>query len=222
MKKYKILLLALVFVMTLSGCVRFNTTITIKKDGKADISMTYAIMSMEGSGFGEGSGSSFDKSMDDMRQQGWQVEKYKQDGYEGVYAIKKDIDLTSLSDEISKAEDDMEIDNKAISLTKDGSTYIFDWKFEGETASETKQIGDAIKEYDGYMTLTVNLPRKAKTSNATKVSNGGKTLEWDLMDLGESNGIHIEFSTFNPLIIVCIAAAVILAVIAFVVVKKRR
>ena len=48
MKKVLLTVLCVIFIIGLSGCMRFDTTLDIKSDGKADISMLYAVMSMEG------------------------------------------------------------------------------------------------------------------------------------------------------------------------------
>ena len=42
MKKVLLTVLCVIFVIGLSGCMRFDTTLDIKSDGKADISMLYA------------------------------------------------------------------------------------------------------------------------------------------------------------------------------------
>ena len=225
MKKLKMAVLSLVLMLALSGCVRYNTTISIKSNGKADVSMTYAMMtSMLGDEEDEEEDDSMNESMDELRKSGWQVEKYDSDGYQGIYAEKKDLELTSLSQEIGGAEGDLDLDNKALTLTKEGSTYIFDWKFEGESASESKEYVSYIESNGGYMTFTLKLPHKAKKSNATKVLDGGKTLEWNLLALDETNSMHVEFSTFNPLIIVIIvvAAVALVAIIVVVVLIKKK
>ena len=47
----------------------------------------------------------------------------------------------------------------------------------------------------GYMNMTVNLPVKPFASNATYVSEDGKTLEWNLLNLGQ------DLNTTAPLLL---------------------
>ena len=46
MKKLKVILLSLFCVMTVSGCVRFETTMDVKLNGKMDVAICYATVDM--------------------------------------------------------------------------------------------------------------------------------------------------------------------------------
>ena len=77
------------------------------------------------------------------------------------------------------------------------------------------------------MKFTLNLPVKAISSNATTVSNDGKTLEWDLLNLGESGSIEATYSLISiPLVIVLAVVAVLLiaaaVVVVILVIKKKK
>jgi uncharacterized membrane-anchored protein YhcB (DUF1043 family) len=77
----------------------------------------------------------------------------------------------------------------------------------------------------GYMKMTVNLPVKPSASNATSVSNDGKTLEWDLLNLGPDQSIHLEFVLVNIWLIIglCfVAAAILIGIVLAVVLSLRK
>ena len=75
-----------------------------------------------------------------------------------------------------------------------------------------------------YMKMTVVLPVKPTASNATSVSSDGKTLEWDLLNLGPDQTIHLEFSLINMWLIagICAAVFVLILIIVLIIVLASR
>ena len=229
MKKF---LGAIIFVLMLfmfTGCIRFNTTIEVKKNGKADVSMIYAAYDS-----GDGSSSSDDEEdINKLKAEGWEVETYNEDGYKGYKCIKKNVDFVDLSKGLGGDENnEAGIDYDSLSVKKNGMTYVFDWDIMGSSDdsedaddAETDQYKDYIKQYNGYLTFVLKLPFKPKASNATEVSEDGKTLTWDLLEMKKGDKIHVEFSLINlPLIIGCVVAVIVIiavVVILLVVLQKK-
>ena len=75
------------------------------------------------------------------------------------------------------------------------------------------------------MKFRINLPVKPVSSNATSTSNNGKTLEWDLLNLGEDGSIEVTYTLINvPLIIILSAVALVVlaaVVVVIIVIKKK-
>ena len=205
MKKIITFTAMLVFVLCFTGCMRFNTTIEVKNNGKVDVSMLLAAKSEDGSD------SSTSDSYDDLKNEGWEVEDYKEDGYVGMICKKKNLNLDNLAEEMGTSEEEtMVMDSNDFKITKKGFTYSFDWDYEGQDDTEdSSQYIKSIVDDGGYMTFTLKVPIKAKSSNATTVTDGGRTLEWDLLALKPGEGIHAEFVLINWTLIIAIILVIV-------------
>lgn len=223
-KVIKFLMMSLACVFLFTGCIRANTTITVKDNGKVDLSILYAMKDMEEYGFDKDYFS--DDKLQGLRDQGCEVEIYDEDGFQGVVLTKKDIPVEELGNSIGITQSKLSIDVGILKFNKQGDNFVFDWKILGK--EQIDQIS-AIKNYlalnGGYMKVTVNLPVKATNSNATDVTNDGKTLEWDLLNLGPDQSIHIEYTQTNiwPIVwIFGVCAVVFIGVIILVVLLIMR
>jgi hypothetical protein len=199
--------------------MRFNTTVTVKSNGKMDVSMLYAMMDMSDYGFDDGIISESD--VQDYIEDGWEVEDYNQDGFRGYIISKKDISASELSSAVDDTQNEFSEELNSLSFTREGLKYVLDWKlFDEEEGNQISTYKSFFTMSGGYMKLTVNLPVEPSASNATSVTNDGKTLEWDLLNLGPDQSIHLEFTLINIWLILGICAAVfgILVVIILILV----
>ncbi len=220
MKRRNILIsvvLVALCIFILTGCARLNTTIDVKKNGKADISLLYAVIDTSDS-----SGEQPEEDMKKMEEDGWECTTYNQEGFIGYECTKRNVSLKELADTISGAEADMDFDANSISISRKGFTYTIDWKvFNEEQVDQISAYKRLFDMSDGFMKFTVKLPYKPKNSNATEISEDEKTLTWDLLALGEDQTVHVEFSVFNIilfvliLLVVVVIAAVIIYIFVF-------
>ena len=232
MKKILVCLLSLFVIGCLAGCMRFDATIEIQKNGKANLEMIYAALA----DMGDGATTSDDElkdSMKELEEKGWKCEKYDQDGYLGFKARMEDLSLEDAASNMGGAEDGLELgsSDSPISITKDGSNYIFDWKAlgdaddEGTEDEDTSQYKTYFDQYNGYMRFNLKLPYKPKEHNAHQVSEDGKTLTWNLLEMKKGDSIHVVFSLSNwtPLIIgLIIALVVIIGIIVAVILMNKK
>ena len=220
----KLLALAVIFafVFCMTGCIRYSTTMGVKKNGTCDIEILYAVYSSDDLSAEEEEEEEEEESeYEELEEDGWTVEKYKEDSYEGVVLSMEGVKLDELEDILQ--DTDMGFDD--FSLEKKGSTYTLEWDINdnlGDT-SEEGLSADTVKEYDGYMTFELTLPNGAKSDNATDVSKDGKTLTWDFYEV-EDGVIECEFSLINVGLIIGIIAAVVvvIAAVAVVLVLKNK
>ena len=209
-----LMLLALMFVLT--SCIRINMDITIKKDGKADVSLLFAVQDSLGSMAGneEGLGLS-EEEANKYRADGWEVKDYAADGYTGYTLSKENVDL-SQTDLMEGAEG---------SIRKEGSLYIVDIDlFSDSDQKEFTESAAMLKSMGGSFTIHLTLPEKPVKHNATSVSADGKTLEWDVFSMNVAEPIHVEFKMVNYALIAAVVAAIAaaLAVAAFVLMKRSK
>ena len=232
MKKILVCLLSLFVIGCLAGCMRFDATIEIQKNGKANLEMIYAALADVG-GESTTSGDELDDSMQELEEKGWKCEKYDQDGYLGFKARMEDLSLEDAASNMGGAEEGLELGStdSPISITKDGSNYTFDWKAlgdaddEGTEDEDTSQYKTYFDQYNGYMRFNLKLPYKPKEHNAHQVSEDGKTLTWNLLEMKKGDSIHVVFSLSNwtPLIIgLIIALVVIIGIIVAVILMNKK
>ena len=216
MKKNKLLIVMMICLFCFTGCMRFNTTIQIKSNGKADVSMLIAAKS------DAGSGQNATDSYDDLKNKGWEVESYNEDGYVGMLCTKKNLELEDLGEQMGTSEEDtMIMDSNDFKITKKGLVYSFDWDYQGADEEADSEYVKSIENAGGYMTFTLKVPMKAKSSNATTVSDGGRTLEWNLLALKPEEGIHAEFVVINwPIVIAIIIGIVLIIAIIVTLIKS--
>lgn len=114
MKKIRSLVFLLVVTLLLSGCVKYNANMDIKKDKSMDLSITYAL---DTSVFGETKAFT-EEDINNLRKQGYKVQEYSEGtmkGYKLTYSIKNIDDLSSTEDtEFSLS-----------GIQKNGSTAMF-------------------------------------------------------------------------------------------------
>ena len=116
MKKVKCLLLLVIFTIIATGCVKFNANMDIKKDKSMEFSIIYAF---DKSIFGEENGLK-EEQFEEVKKQGFTVEKYTEGSYEGFKMTKK----ISNIDEVSTTEDVI-YDLSGMMESKEDNKYIF-------------------------------------------------------------------------------------------------
>lgn len=226
MKKAKrlILLTCLMAILSvcLTACIRIDIAMTIKRNGKLDISMLYAaqesmLAMLE-------AGDDFLYSQEDLEEfvrNGWTVEDYSAGGYKGYTISIKDVSSSRLQGDDGDADLDMEgLDNLKIRM--EGGRVILDMAFDSEETSEFNEYLPMIRQAGGSFTFTITLPKKPINSNATIVSEDGKTLTWDFLTANLAQGIHLEYRLFNPILIIAAAVGLIVLIVLIVMLLLQR
>ena len=189
MKKIRLLSAIMICAICLTGCMRVKATIDVKSNGKIDLSMLYATVS-----FDDDDKSLSDTEKKEYEQEGWTVEEYDRDGFYGYNLTRKNVSIDEVASSIGQTQNQLSDEGGKISFTKTGLLYSLDWQpFSKEQAEQISDYKNYFSMYGGYMKVIVNLPFGALSSNATSVSNNGKTLEWDLLSLGSDPTIHADF-----------------------------
>ena len=226
MKKHSLVLMFILLAICLTGCMRFNTSITIKSNGKMDVNMLYAAMDM--SEYSDGESKSQGLTPEQKKQyedDGWKVEDYASDGYTGFILSKNNVDLKDINATMKQTSENTK-QGGDFNITRSGLKYTLKWQvYNSSDKGSMSQAAPYIKQSGGYMKFTINLPVKPVSSNATSTTNNGKTLEWDLLNLGEDGSIEVTYTLINvPLIIILSVVALVLAaaiVVVIIVIKKK-
>ena len=116
MKKLKYLLFVCVFAIITTGCVKFNANMDIKANKSMEFSILYAF---DKSMMGEDNLLK-EEDMEEVKKQGFTVEKYSEGNYEGFKVSKKIANI----DEVS-SEEDVIYDLSGMMEEKEGNKYIF-------------------------------------------------------------------------------------------------
>lgn len=226
MKKHSLVLMFILLAICLTGCMRFNTSITIKSNGKMDVNMLYAAMDM--SEYSDGESKSQGLTPEQKKQyedDGWKVEDYASDGYTGFILSKNNVDLKDINATMKQTSENTK-QGGDFNITRSGLKYTLKWQvYNSSDKGSMSQAAPYIKQSGGYMKFTINLPVKPVSSNATSTTNNGKTLEWDLLNLGEDGSIEVTYTLINvPLIIILSVVALVLVaaiVVVIIVIKKK-
>lgn len=149
---------------------------------------------------------------------GFTKTRYEKDKYKGfTYSIYiSNIDKIS-SDTANFTFEDFKEISKKIVFVKKGNNYKANLSITSNEETEGYDIDADIK-------FIVTLPNKPTNHNATKVSEDGKTLTWDLADKDTQN-IEFEFSLINPLLIYAIiggAGLLIIIIILLIIIKRKK
>lgn len=223
MKKRLNMLVIILLVFVLTGCARINIDINVKENGKVDMSMLYAFMEAAANGTDMLS----DYEIKELTDEGWEYAEYKEDGYVGYTLTVKDKSIEDLLDEVEDSNNGLDV-GESFSIKLEDGKYIFDCDLlGGQDTSEIAEYKEYFTMYGGYMTVVLHVPEPAIDSNATSVSDDGKTLTWDLLEMRPGEKIHAEFKmsvgTLLPIIIFSVIGfLVILTAILLVIFLGRR
>ena len=211
-KRIIVFILLLVFAMSLTSCMRIEADITIKKNGKADMSLLYAIDQSMNSFGGDDTNIDFTDEAERLEAEGWDVQLYSDGSYTGYRATRTNVELSETSDILGD-------EGGTGTLRKEGSTYILDISGFGDDESVEDAMDSLalIKSFGGSIKIRITFPTKPIAHNATYVSEDGKTLEWDLLDTRLMGKIHAEFKMGGGFLKYAVIVSCITLAVAFIV-----
>lgn len=242
-KNIKLTALLTLLVISLTGCVKFNSTMEIKKDKSMDYKIIYAF---DKSLFGDQEIlTSNDKK--ELENKGFTVSNYVDGNMKG-FKVSKNIknidDVSSTNDatyDLSGLLDSNKSESKVFKVKKGflKNTYTASFKFDSSdsdlnnsTSNDTTIDNDFTTDDNGTTTdsdfdfsnintnmdlsFNVKLPYKAISSNATTKKNDDKELSWNLSSTGEDK-IEFSFALYNMTnIYICGGVIVLLIIIVIV------
>lgn len=211
MKKCKkLLVFGMMSILLMTGCtMRMEYGMEIRKDKSMDFNVVVAMdeellnamISSENGGDGtetfteEEQWSYLEKSLkeeegeDNPEKYGFTTSRYDQDGFKGLKYTKKINNIDDISGDKAdfNFEDFAEVSDKTV-FTKKGNVYQLDVKYtDSEATSELENYNVGME-----INYTMTLPEKPIKHNATKVSEDGKTLTWNLLS-SDTQNIQVDF-----------------------------
>ena len=227
-KTFKTIVLMIIvgiILLTLTGCANINYDIKLNADGSGEVSyvMGYSKTFLTSMGVTRSSlenDDSFKEMEDEAKEEGYTVEKYEDDETYGFKAtkhvdkIQNEFDLTnSVSTNAQEGQNDKIVYEKNLLKTR----YYQDAKLDltnmgSDDAQEAAMMQSILSQMK--ITYKITLPFKAQESNATTVSEDGKTLEWKL-EAGKVN--EIKFDAAQDYTIYAIVGGVALLAIIVVI-----
>lgn len=242
-KNIKLTALLTLLVISLTGCVKFNSTMEIKKDKSMDYKIIYAF---DKSLFGDQEIlTSNDKK--ELENKGFTVSNYVDGNMKG-FKVSKNIksidDVSSTNDatyDLSGLLDSNKSESKVFKVKKGflKNTYTASFKFDSSdsdlnnstsndttidndfTTDDNNTTTDSDFDFSNINTnmdlsFNVKLPYKAISSNATTKKNDDKELSWNLSSTGEDK-IEFSFALYNMTnIYICGGVIVLLIIIVIV------
>ena len=242
-KNIKLTALLTLLVISLTGCVKFNSTMEIKKDKSMDYKIIYAF---DKSLFGDQEILTSDDKKE-LENKGFTVSNYVDGNMKG-FKVSKNIknidDVSSTNDatyDLSGLLDSSKSESKVFKVKKGflKNTYIASFKFDSSdsdlnnstsndttidndfTTDDNNTTADSDFDFSNINTnmdlsFNVKLPYKAISSNATTKKNDDKELSWNLSSTGEDK-IEFSFALYNMTnIYICGGVIVLLIIIVIV------
>ena len=198
---------------SLTGCVKFNANMEIKKDKTMDFSIIYAFDSSI-----LGDQDLFDAdTKKEMENKGFDIQDYKDENMKGVTLSKKikNIDTISTNEDVEYSISNLLEENndtnvfkvkKGLLKNKYTAKLSFDAQDSGlnNNMSSQNQFDNNNNDFDfshsmmSNMDLSINikLPYGAKSNNASSVNNNNKELKWSLT-ANAKQMIEFEFELYN-------------------------
>lgn len=242
-KNIKLTALLILLVISLTGCVKFNSTMEIKKDKSMDYKIIYAF---DKSLFGDQEILTNDDKKE-LENKGFTVSNYVDGNMKG-FKVSKNIknidDVSSTNDatyDLSGLLDSNKSESKVFKVKKGflKNTYTASFKFDSSdsdlnnstsndttidndfTTDDNDTTTDSDFDFSNINTnmdlsFNVKLPYKAISSNATTKKNDDKELSWNLSSTGEDK-IEFSFALYNMTnIYICGGVIVLLIIIVIV------
>lgn len=242
-KNIKLTALLTLLVISLTGCVKFNSTMEIKKDKSMDYKIIYAF---DKSLFGDQEILTNDAKKE-LENKGFTVSNYVDGNMKGFKVSKniKNIDDVSYTNDatydLSGLLDSNKSESKVFKVKKGflKNTYTASFKFDSSasdlnnstsndttidndfTTDDNDTTTDSDFDFSNINTnmdlsFNVKLPYKAISSNATTKKNDDKELSWNLSSTGEDK-IEFSFALYNMTnIYICGGVIVLLIIIVIV------
>lgn len=242
-KNIKLTALLTLLVISLTGCVKFNSTMEIKKDKSMDYKIIYAF---DKSLFGDQEILTNDAKKE-LENKGFTVSNYVDGNMKGFKVSKniKNIDDVSYTNDatydLSGLLDSNKSESKVFKVKKGflKNTYTASFKFDSSasdlnnstsndttidndfTTDDNNTTADSDFDFSNINTnmdlsFNVKLPYKAISSNATTKKNDDKELSWNLSSTGEDK-IEFSFALYNMTnIYICGGVIVLLIIIVIV------
>lgn len=226
MKKLKyILILFVIFILT--GCVKYDGSMNINDDGSVELIMKYSmkkqdISNEETNESNTNLTSNTEVNLEDydfLKKHGYSIEEFTEtlengEEADGVIIYKKFHSLDEITSEKKLVLDFFKVfeeEDKDYSYDKffykEDNKYTANFIFDltpdiGVSKDENSSFKFDYSQYEKLFDFkyTVTLPNSVKyvESNATNVSEDGKTLTWK-MDLGKTNEVKFGFA-YDPYI----------------------
>ena len=242
-KNIKFTILLILLVISLTGCVKFNSTMEIKKDKSMDYKIIYAF---DKSLFGDQEILTNDDKKE-LENKGFTVSNYVDGNMKG-FKVSKNIknidDVSSTNDatyDLSGLLDSNKSESKVFKVKKGflKNTYTASFKFDSSdsdlnnstsndttidndfTIDDNNTTTDSDFDFSNMNTnmdlsFNVKLPYKAISSNATTKKNDDKELSWNLSSTGEDK-IEFSFALYNMTNIYIFGGVVVLLIIIVIV-----
>lgn len=140
-------------------------------------------------------------------------------------------DSDVVTDEEDIYTEDNYLDDELTEDNLNGDAYLnedfteYDYSNENSPADDNNSFDYDYSSLLSSMDLTmkVNLPHPAISSNATTIDNNGKTLTWDLMNFEEET-MNFEFELYNTtnFILIAVFGLLIILIIILIIIKTNK
>jgi len=223
MKKVTMYLIMGFLVVLLTGCVKSQTAMVIKKDKSMDFSATYLISdSLLSLTDGENDLAADDEQVAALEERGYQVIEYSNDGYTGVKISKT---ISNIDDVSTTEETEIDLYNNLLDTEAEDSAFftlekgflknkytvniVYDLTTEDDEDDSSLDLSAYTSMID--IEYSVTLPCKALTSNSSDISDDQLTYNWKA-SYGSLTNINYSFELINYSDLIILVSGIVVLV----------
>lgn len=225
-KKKVCFLIVLVFVIFLSGCTKFNSDMTIKKDKSMDFSILYTY-----DGVNDPLGIVNGDNRQKLLNSGYVIEDYKNGNSSGIKITREIDNIDDVSEENKLVKFDLFSlidDNDNLKLFKVEKNFLFDAytaKFYISNRNGILNGDENIEDTDNgqkhsynkkkwgssdNFKFSLSVPYLVGENNATNISGNRRKLSWDLSEVSSLSTIEFKFYMIKKKDALILLAAIVL------------
>lgn len=222
---------ALILIFTLTGCIKMRTHVTFNKDGSSDVDFTIAAekMSLD---LAIQSGLMADPFPDlkkEFQDSGFTVSDYTEGKLTGLRAITHVEDSNELIKALTVLDEGENSSGNMFSNLAGGLKVKKSWfstKYTLDSTIDTSfdgmgDLGSIMANNMVDFSIAVTLPVKPNSTNATTVSDDGRTLEWQIA-MDTENHLTAEVTVPNVKNIAVTAGGLIVLIIILILATRRK
>ena len=198
----KIFIITLLICICLVGCGKYEAAMQVNEDGTGSIAVLYAINpdKMRENGM-DPSKYNMDSITEELEDRGFTVEDYNEDGCEGFVVSAANVDLNQAFNNMCVEGSGMELvgfNPGNFQFNRSGNECTIDWYFYNTDSTSTEKIEvmrQSIEGAGGTARVTMYFPSEPIEHDAPMTSDGGTVLQWNILDLGSDQSLHVRYRT---------------------------
>lgn len=219
---YLLLIMITAAPLLLSGCAKFNIHLTINKNGSVDSEIVMMAVKKLLTNDPSIESYFFDEKKELLKEQGFTIADLTNEKITGFRAVKKFVSVEEFSSAGLNAALGLE-SQEPFKVEKNFFTATYYFNADIDLTNVFEAQGKTIALFSPDLNFTVTLPVKPLEHNATRITEDGRTLIWELSPTGSNK---LQFTARAPnltaVVILLALAVALMGVIMTALIRRIR